>query len=294
MNSIGKMIKLWALCLTVVFSTNAVGIETNADVTESKIAREHISYAKGKSSTKSIVQYTKANQQTYDAQAYAWSLLNTYAQGSNYLNDPYVTGSDGYYSYEGHLLTTEQYAELNGVALSVTEGLATDYEKIEAIMKYVAQNLYYDMDYYNGKSASTYVHPYDVWTSKVSVCAGYARLVRTFLISIGIPCMDIYGNNHEYNAAYDRQNGKWIFVDATWACGNQYTAQKGKVAGKYKSGFFDPGIDVISTLKNHEVYNLYDLSMEGGASWLSTDRSDWSDTDKWVLALQPHAGRQTK
>lgn len=294
MQSIGKMVKLWALCLTVVVAANTVEIQTNADVSESRIAREHIAYAKTKSSSKSIVQYTKVNQQTHDALQYAWDLLNTYAVGSNYLNDPYVSGSDGYYSYEGHMLTTEQYAELSGVAQSITEGLSTDYEKIETVMKYVANNLYYDMDYYNGKTASTDVHPYDVWTSKISVCAGYARLVRTFLISLGIPCMDIYGDNHEYNAAYDRQNGKWIFVDATWACGNQYSAKKGKVAGKYKSGFFDSDIDFISTLKNHEVYNLYDLSMEGGASWLSTDRSNWSDIGKWVIALQTHAGRQTK
>lgn len=291
MKKVWRKLQFLAVGLAVICIFNSLYLSTNA---KCEIQREEIVLAKSKSSTKSIIQYAKANQKTYEALEYAWSLLQNYAVGSNYLSDPYVTGSDGYYSYEGHILTAEQYAELNGVALSVTEGLTTDYEKIEAIMKYVAQNLYYDMDYYYGKTASTYVHPYDVWTSKISVCAGYARLVRTFLISIGIPCIDIYGNNHEYNAAYDRQNGKWIFVDATWACGNQYSAKKGKVSGSYKGEFFDPSIDFISKLKNHEVYNLYDLTMEDGSYWLSTDRSDWNNTDKWTITLQPHSGRQVK
>ena len=47
------------------------------------------------------------------------------------------------------------------------------------------------------------------------MCSGYAKLMRTLCISIGIPCMDLEGHAHEYNAVYDSENAKWIFVDAT-------------------------------------------------------------------------------
>ena len=58
------------------------------------------------------------------------------------------------------------------------------------------------------------------------MCSGYASLMRTLCISIGIPCMDLEGHAHEYNAVYDSENAKWIFVDATWCSSNSYTVDK--------------------------------------------------------------------
>ena len=74
---------------------------------------------------------------------------------------------------------------------------------------------------------------YEVYKEKRTVCDGYERLVRVLCLSLGIPCMRLLGDNHTYNAIYDLEDERWIFADATWCSGNNYTEDKVKVPGEY-------------------------------------------------------------
>ena len=60
-------------------------------------------------------------------------------------------------------------------------------------MAFVADRTYYDYyAYYNNKPS--YWSPYEVYEQKRAMCSGYASLMRTLCISIGIPCMDLEGH----------------------------------------------------------------------------------------------------
>ncbi len=224
-----------------------------------------------------------ADDNTIAAYEKAWELVETYSD-STYLYDPYK-----------NQLTDEQYEELHGVALEVTAGCKTQYDKIEAINRYIAERTYYDYKYYYGVSDQIYVNPYDVWYYKRSVCAGYARLMRTMLTSIGIPCMNVYGENHEYNLCYDSDNDRWVFADSTWCSGNDYTKDGEWVSGSYNSIFFDTDIEYLASVNAHEMYNpglflaspsdnVY-YSLNTGVDGFFAEGVDWTDMDNWSLDL---------
>ena len=152
----------------------------------------------------SVVKYAgNASEDQIAAEQKAWNLINKYADPDYYLTDP-----------KRDTMTDSQYEELRQEALKVVNGCTTQYEKIKAITAFVADRTYYDcMNYDEGDQL--FIDPYEVYIQKRTVCSGYARLMRTLLISIGIPCADLYGDDHEYNAVYDSDNQKWIFADAT-------------------------------------------------------------------------------
>ena len=65
-----------------------------------------------------------------------------------------------------------QYTTLQAVA-----GCTTQYEKIKAIMAFVADRTYYDYyAYYNNKPS--YWSPYEVYEQKRAMCSGYASLMK--------------------------------------------------------------------------------------------------------------------
>lgn len=165
-----------------------------------------------------------------------------------------------------------QYTTLQAVA-----GCTTQYEKIKAIMAFVADRIYYDYyAYYNNKPS--YWSPYEVYEQKRAMCSGYAKLMRTLCISIGIPCMDLEGHAHEYNAVYDSENAKWIFVDATWCSSNSYTVDKEWEYHGYSYRCFDLTPEEIAELSSHQIYRIDGLLKDGlyysliPSKWL---RGDW-------------------
>ncbi len=102
-------------------------------------------------------------------------------------------------------------------ALEITASCATDYERIYAVMKYLAQNICYDLDYY------TYgAYPYsmlnlsarEVLENESTVCAGYAGTTATMLQLLGIPCVIADSPDHAWNIAWDGE--RWIMLDVTW------------------------------------------------------------------------------
>ncbi len=223
----------------------------------------------------SVVKYAgNASEDQIAAEQKAWNLINKYADPDYYLKDFYKND-----------MTDAQYEELHQAALAVVKDCTNQYEKIKAITAFVADRTYYDYMYYYGISDETFFNPYDVYTQKRTVCSGYARLMSTLLISVGIPCMDLHGDNHEYNAVYDGDNQKWIFADATWCSFNAYTSEGEWKYGGYLYWCYDLTPEQLAGLSNHEVYGI-DLLKDGLYYYLGTpqDAQTWS-TGEWYLKL---------
>ncbi len=207
-----------------------------------------------------------ASEEQIAAEQKAWTLINKYADPDYFLTDP-----------ERNAITDAQFEELRQAALQAVAGCTTQYEKIKAIMAFVADRTYYDYyAYYNNKPS--YWSPYEVYEQKRAMCSGYASLMRTLCISVGIPCMDLEGHAHEYNAVYDSENGKWIFADATWCSRNSYSVDKEWEYHGYSYRCFDLTPEEIAELSSHQIYRIDGL-LKGGlyyslipSKWL---RGDW-------------------
>lgn len=192
-----------------------------------------------------------ASEEQIAAEQKAWTLINKYADPDYFLTDP-----------ERNAITDAQFEELRQAALQAVAGCTTQYEKIKAIMAFVADRTYYDYyAYYNNKPS--YWSPYEVYEQKRAMCSGYASLMRTLCISIGIPCMDLEGHAHEYNAVYDSENAKWIFVDATWCSRNSYSVDKEWEYQGYSDRYFDLSPEEIAELSNHQIYRVDGLLKDG-------------------------------
>ena len=192
-----------------------------------------------------------ASEEQIAAEQKAWTLINKYADPDYFLTDP-----------ERNAITDAQFEELRQAALQAVAGCTTQYEKIKAIMAFVADRTYYDYyAYYNNKPS--YWSPYEVYEQKRAMCSGFASLMRTLCISIGIPCMDLEGHAHEYNAVYDSENGKWIFADATWCSRNSYSVDKEWEYQGYSDGYFDLSPEEIAELSNHQIYRVDGLLKDG-------------------------------
>ena len=200
------------------------------------------------------------------------------------------------------LTTTDskELAELTSCAKKIVSGLTTDYQKMEAVCKYVATNVYYDYDCYYERTDYTYFTPYDVFKNGYAVCAGYENLSKELLNIVGIPCVQIRGENHAYSAAYDSKSQKWIYFDATWCSGNVYENGK-KTKGNYNSFFFDISIEDLSKISNHEI-SIESLAGSGiqikqgniiySLIMPNADTPElWRDVNNWYLSVAGYIGK---
>ncbi len=183
--------------------------------------------------------------------------VEAYLEGTELLNAVYESNMRLYafgademdVSYNAQASEIEEFAALNAKAVEVTDGLSSDREKAEAINRWVAENIYYDMDYYihHTKGAPSFA-PQDVFETGIAVCEGYARLMDAMLHAVGIPsrlvCGSTYENegdfenrttNHEWLEVYF--DGEWNMCDPTWDSGNRYEYSQ-KVKGTYRETYF--------------------------------------------------------
>lgn len=187
-------------------------------------------------------------------------------------------------------LTETQYGELRQVATAATKDCKTSYEKIKKIYELVAGEVYFDYDYYYGDKSTTY-YGYDAWKNKVTICAGYTELCCIFLNAIEIPSAYLNGKNHAYNAAYDIENERWVFFDATWGSENKFRYGK-KDKNGYTLDYFDLTVSEIAEFNNHECFfkNIFLLpeSKDNSRLCLITpdDSSSWTKLDAWNLSVE--------
>ena len=181
----------------------------------------------------------------------------------------------------------EQIAEVSpAVAEKASEivGHETDpYRQLLAIHSWAAEILYYDNDYYTGRSASTALTPEDVLATGRSVCQGYANLVQALCHAQGIPCIlittwsagtgtdgflsaddhtSINESNHAHAAAW--VNGRWVHMDATWDSANRF--ENGEKIRQADSGYlyFDTTLPFLSL--NHKIITVPQTTAENTPS----------------------------
>lgn len=155
------------------------------------------------------------------------------------------------------IVTEAEYLEIQNKALEITKNCNTDAEKVKAIHDWVADNTYYNYDYFlDGKDDSGVAEPYEVYKTGTAVCSGYARLTFVMLHSVDVWCINVggvagtenieakpYEINHEWNLVY--VNDEWIAIDVTWDSYNTYRNGKKSHAG-YHYKYYNASDKVFS------------------------------------------------
>ncbi len=164
---------------------------------------------------------------------------------------------------EKSAIETDIPDRIKKAAESVAAGLETDYEKARAIHMYVADTLYYDLDYAQHVASSTAVSAQDVYDKGYAVCEGYSNLTLAMLHSVGIPAVFVEGyalgvgnsvvgwegadtlsSNHAWVEAYI--DGRWVIMDPTWDSKNTLTNGKKETFKTDFYRFFDASPEMLS------------------------------------------------
>ena len=212
--------------------------------------------------------------------------MNKYVEPEYFLKD-----DNPEYQIWTRKTTKKQLQILKKAAEKATANAKTQYDKIKAITYFVAERTYYDRV---STVAEWYTDPYEVYKYKRAVCGGFSILMVTLCKAVDIPCMVLNGDNHSYNAIYDSDNKKWIFVDAS-ACtqnyynsGNQWVKQPPDL-----SKMFD------MTVKQMAAYWAPSHMVMGGVAGIVDKKNDcayyvlktgntyeeWLNIDNWHLSL---------
>lgn len=153
---------------------------------------------------------------------------------------------------------------VTATADEICKDAQNDYQKARLIAKWVAENIYYDLDAReNGVSVGT-IAIANVMRDKRTVCGGFANLYCAMLESQGIRAVNIKGGvtssdipygelaegpeNHEFTAFYYDDEQRWVIVDSCWDTSNVY--QKSEyIKGTQDEQYFD--ITPLALSLNH-------------------------------------------
>ena len=155
--------------------------------------------------------------------------------------------------------------QIRDLSNSIVGGETNDYKKMQLLNKWVAENIYYDYDFYEGRSSEVFYGSDEVYLNKRSVCEGYAGLLELLLQAQGIPAIqvstysagqDTLGyfdssnyqaqvSNHSHVEAYLRSEDRWVIMDATWDSGNKYINGQ-YISGPFKNAYFDMSFDMFA------------------------------------------------
>ena len=177
--------------------------------------------------------------------------------------------------------------EIVKLANDITNGITTDYDKALAIHEWVCTNIWYDWDTLKSDRQIS-SDAVGVMKRQRAKCSGYANLMAALLRAVEIPTKSVkgYGRinpggwtlnqisgkdepNHIWNEAYI--DGRWVIIDATWDCGNDYKGGKKDTSdGLYFSRYFDPTIEAFSIDHRIEPYSESAIPRYGTtSSWVS-------------------------
>ncbi len=190
--------------------------------------------------------------------------------------------------------------------------ITTTQKEMEAVTRYVANRVSYNLNdkRFNEKHGTelTSVDPYDVWSSKKAICVGYTNLLNTLLVSRGIPSFELITKTHAYSIAYDKQNDRWIYIDATGCSTNRYDLERDTAtkevlpnakevwtSGGYNSAGFDMTPQIM--MQNRAAYMVYSCNylIKDGLHYnfrcndssfnTSVNLDTWSDMTDWYVTL---------
>ena len=157
--------------------------------------------------------------------------------------------------------------KLKDLSNEIVAGETSDYNKVYKIYNWVANNIYYDRDYSEGRTNKTSHEPLDVLETKKAVCEGYSRLLRDLVQAQGIKAIQVAGyslaeenkikwdsetearsvSNHAWNEVYIKDQNRWITIDSTWASNNEYLdGQFNKNTDRFSDSYFDMTLEALS------------------------------------------------
>ncbi|MGZ4053899.1 MAG: transglutaminase domain-containing protein [Bacteroidia bacterium] len=171
---------------------------------------------------------------------------NTVSQNDININNTNYSEVDNYV-----LAMKQKYYSIPDLSKVLTVNFKTEEEKVRAIFRWITENIAYDCkafhtgystacpDKDDNLSRKDYYYQYaeNILKSKKAVCEGYSFLFYELCKEAGIKCYVVCGLTSSHPAvvkffrnlkAFDTDHawnkvmvdGKWYFVDATWASGS--------------------------------------------------------------------------
>ncbi|MBR4778197.1 MAG: hypothetical protein IK007_11380 [Lachnospiraceae bacterium] len=103
----------------------------------------------------------------------------------------------------------EYVCELRNIADNVKKSSKTDIGRLKYLNEYMINRFSYDYDCIVRSSSVS-----DLLSENKGVCHQYSCMVNYICFMVGIPCIQLYGGNHEWNLVY--VNDEWKMLDVTW------------------------------------------------------------------------------
>lgn len=177
---------------------------------------------------------------------------------------------------------------LKTLALNITRGLSGEQKKVDAIFKWVTDNIEYDIEALktNRKYPAFIIESHDsleaekeyneavalmVVNRKKGICDGYARLFKSLCNHSGIQCEVVPGRSkdifddklglHAWNAV--KIQNKWHLLDATWASGS-FTYGSDTFIKKLNNFYYltPPEKMFVNHLPNDQKWTLLDKAYD--------------------------------
>lgn len=187
---------------------------------------------------------------------------------------------------EGVKQTLDEVAYL---ADYIAGDIKDDYKKLEAIAKWVSDNIYYDRDARENSVTQSEICIKNVLKSRKTVCVGYSALFSALCEAQGIYVVNVKGTvtsdtvkyddladgpvNHEWCAALI--DDRWIWVDCVWNSNLKYENNKFKSMGANTQMYFD--ISPLALSFDHCAYLAEKRYYFRASEYFS--RSDETTTD---------------
>lgn len=101
---------------------------------------------------------------------------------------------------------------------NAVSGYSSDEQKVKALHDLIVEKVEYNNDIYSASFDENTAYSqsaYSVFCTDKTVCAGYAQAFEMMCNSIGVDCIAVTSDDHEWNKV--RLNDSWFNVDCTWA-----------------------------------------------------------------------------
>lgn len=160
------------------------------------------------------------------------------------------------------------------LAARITAGIESDYDKALAIHDYICENFSYDAAL---QGTTLNYSAKDALAENRAICSGFANAYAALCRASGIPCLLVSGYttdvnsasapvwneeaintekpNHAWNEIY--VDGRWIIVDTTWDCGNQWKNGEKQEMHEIFHLYFDANLEFFSM--NHKILSYKDI-----------------------------------
>lgn len=178
-------------------------------------------------------------------------------QNQSVLEKAVPTSAKSWAGYVTDELTEESVKqtldEIAYLADYIAGDIKDEYKKLEAIAKWVSDNIYYDRDARENSVTQSEICIKNVLKSRKTVCVGYSALFSALCEAQGIYVVNVKGTvtsdtvnysdladgpvNHEWCAALI--DDRWIWVDCVWNSNLKFENNKFKSMGANTQMYFD-------------------------------------------------------